>query len=146
MGITSPYQLAQMLKPLVGLTAREAIAALRLQTSLIEAGLPADLVASKTAKYREILHKRRASRIARTELSNAYNFGQQHSIVQALDAGFVEGEVEKTWMAGGRDPCDICLDNEAAGPIPLEEEFPSGDLHPAAHPQCECSCGYQVRR
>ena len=34
--------------------------------------------------------------------------------------------------------CGICLANQAAGPIPLGQKFPSGDKWPLAHPRCRC--------
>jgi hypothetical protein len=145
MGVTSPYVLAQRLKPLVGLTKREALAVARFELSLAEEGVSTSAAAAQTQKYAEFLHKNRAARIARTELSNSYNFGQFDSLKQAGMAGELPGEVEKTWMAGGTDPCDLCeeLDGET---VPIDQAFSSGHDHPTAHPQCECAVGYKVIR
>lgn len=35
--------------------------------------------------------------------------------------------------------CPRCLANQKASPIQLGQRFPSGDLHPLAHPRCRCS-------
>lgn len=144
--VTSPYVLAQRIKPMVGLTIREANAVAKLAATLMEQGMATGAITNQIANYAEFLHKNRAIRIARTELSNSYNFGQLDALRQATDQGWVPGTPEKEWMAGGADPCEICLDNEATGPISLDAAFPSGDEHPTAHPQCECAVGYRVRR
>lgn len=146
LGVTSPYILAQRIRPIVGLTQREALAVARFMATLTEEGVAANVINSQVANYAKFLHKNRASRIARTELSNAYNFGQLDSMRQATAEGWLPGVPEKSWMAGGANPCDICLQNEAAGPIALDSVFPSGHEHPTAHPQCECAVGYRVRR
>ena len=146
LGMTSPYILAQRIRPIVGLTEREALAVARFMASLTEEGVAANVINSQVANYTKFLHKNRASRIARTELSNAYNFGQMDSMRQAVAEGWLPGVPEKSWMAGGANPCEICQDNEAAGPIALDSVFPSGDEHPTAHPNCECAVGYRVRR
>lgn len=145
-GVTSPYVLAQRIRPIVGLTNRESLAIVRFMTALTEEGVAANAINSQVAKYAKFLHKNRAARIARTELSNAYNFGNLDSLRQAADGGWLPGMPEKCWIAGGADPCEICQANEAAGYIPLGEAFPSGDQHPTAHPHCECSLGSRVRR
>jgi len=35
--------------------------------------------------------------------------------------------------------CDICAENEAASPIPVDELFPSGDMAPPGHVNCRCA-------
>jgi len=146
LGVTSPYILAQHVRLHVGLTEREALAVTRFMTAMIEEGIPAARIAAQVEKYTTFLHKNRAMRIARTEISNAYNFGQMDSLWQANEAGWLPGEPEKGWIAGGQDPCDICEDNEADGYIALSAQFSSGHAHPTAHPSCECSVGYKIRR
>lgn len=146
LGVTSPYILAQRLQPLVGLTVKESAAVGRFIATLTEEGVSASAVNSQASKYARFLHKNRAARIARTEISNAYNFGQLESLKQARDAGWLPGEPVKSWMAGGADPCEICIENEAAGEISLDAAFPSGDTEPTAHPNCQCSQGLSVKR
>lgn len=72
----------------------------------------------------------RAALISRTEVVNS--FGQGLSIY-----GRESGAVGKEWQDTGAD--DICADNTAAGPIPFDADFPSGDTEPTAHPNCRCS-------
>ena len=146
LGITSPYILAQRVRPMVGLTSREAKAVIRFMAALTADGVAANVISGQAANYTKFLHKNRAARIARTELSNSYNFGHLDSLKQASTEGWLPGVPEKDWIAGGADPCDICLENEAVGFIALDAEFPSGDQHPTAHPYCECSLGSRIRR
>jgi hypothetical protein len=144
--VTSPYVLAQRIRPIVGLTVRETNAVTKFMAALSAEGVPANVITNQVAAYTKFLHKNRAQRIARTELSNGYNFGQMDSVKQAAAEDWLPGVPEKEWMAGGANPCEKCLENEAAGPIALEATFPSGHEHPTAHPQCECAVGYRVRR
>ncbi len=146
MQVTSPYILAQRIRPIVGLTHREAMAVSKFMIALMGEGVSADLITKQVANYTKFLHKNRAQRIARTELSDAYNFGQIDAIRQAVDEEWLPGQPQKTWMAGGINPCEICLANEEAGAISVDSAFPSGDDTPTAHPQCECALGYEVMR
>ncbi len=77
----------------------------------------------------------RADLIARTEVTNANSAGALASYQEARDAGV---ELRKEWLLGP-NPCEVCQENADAGPIDLDDEFPSGDMHPAAHPRCECA-------
>jgi hypothetical protein len=52
----------------------------------------------------------------------------------------VEG---KYWMPDA-EACPICVKNADAGVIGLDEDFPSGDPAPEAHPNGECSLGASV--
>jgi hypothetical protein len=72
----------------------------------------------------------RAGLISRTEVVNS--FGEGLSIY-----GRESGAVGKEWQDTGAD--DICADNTAAGVIPFDADFPSGDTEPTAHPNCRCS-------
>jgi hypothetical protein len=75
----------------------------------------------------------RAETIARTELKSAMSAGNAEGW---RASGVVTG---KQWQVSNDDVCDICLDNEAAGVIGLDEPFPSGDDMPGAHPNCNCA-------
>jgi hypothetical protein len=144
--VTSPYQLAHVLRPVVGLTVPETLACSRFYSGLLEEGIGMKAAAAQLEKYAGYLHRLRGDRIARTELSNAYNFGQMESVQSARNEGLIDGEVDKSWIAGGINPCEKCLGNEDEGPIPIDQAFSSGHDRPTAHPKCECSLGYQVRR
>lgn len=77
----------------------------------------------------------RAQMIARTEVGNAVMQGQLGSYKSMRDQGV---NIEKEWRAD-EDPCEDCIANEAAGAIPLNDDFPSGDDAPPCHPNCECT-------
>ena len=73
---------------------------------------------------------RRALTIATTEMARATS-------VASLDSYQEFGLEQVEWLA--LDPCEICADNEDAGPVNVGDEFPSGDTEPPAHPNCRCS-------
>ncbi len=77
----------------------------------------------------------RASMIAQTEVNDAYNQGR---IYTAVNAGFDQ----KAWDPDG-EACEICMANVDAEWIGIDEEFPSGDMAPTAHPNCDCSIDFQ---
>lgn len=75
----------------------------------------------------------RAEMIARTELAMAHSAG---TLAAWRRSGVVNG---KRWVISDlHDQDDICDINAAAGVIPLDASFPSGDDGPPAHPNCEC--------
>lgn len=77
----------------------------------------------------------RADLIARTEISNAQIQG---SLTGWRASGVV---TQKQWILGSEhDRDDICDENAAAGAIPLDADFPSGDDAPPGHPNCSCDC------
>lgn len=73
---------------------------------------------------------RRAVAIANTEMARAMSVASVETYA-SLDVQQVE------WV--GMEPCDICQENEDAGPIDIDTEFPSGDTEPPAHPNCRCT-------
>lgn len=73
----------------------------------------------------------RGRMIGRTETANALSQG-------SLDAMKDMGIEGKEWVWPGGE-CDICAENQAAGVIPIDQAFPSGDMAPPAHPNCECA-------
>lgn len=77
----------------------------------------------------------RAELIATTEIAMANSRSSLDSMRTARKAGV---KVKKSWLADP-DACDICLENEAAGPIDIDDDFPSGDESTPAHPNCECA-------
>lgn len=84
----------------------------------------------------------RAALIANTEIRRAHNEGSLTGMRGALDAGV---EVKKSWITSGHETvCEDCDDNEAAGPIDVDDEFPSGDDSAPAHPNCNCDIVAEV--
>ena len=73
-----------------------------------------------------------ADLIARTEVMRAMQLA-------ALDV-YRAAQVQKVrWVTHSANPCPVCIANEAAGPRWLGEPFPSGDVAPPAHPNCQCA-------
>jgi hypothetical protein len=77
----------------------------------------------------------RALNIARTETSKA---SVQGSLGAWQESGVVKGKFSQT--SNNPNVCDLCQDNEDAGVIGLDEDFPSGDDGPPYHPGgCQCA-------
>lgn len=76
----------------------------------------------------------RADLIAMTEVAAANSYGALAGYEEAASIGI---RVRKSWLML-EDACPICGENADAGPIDLDEEFPSGDLAPPGHPNCRC--------
>lgn len=91
----------------------------------------ADMVQASTAFSEE-----RAALIANTEIANANGQGKLAGWQAAAETGLV---LQKSWLTAGAC-CDDCAENEAAGPIDIDDDFPSGDDAEPAHPSCRCAC------
>jgi uncharacterized protein with gpF-like domain len=91
--------------------------------------------------YDEPISRDRAQLIAVTESARAYEAGN-HAFAQSIeDEGIA---MEKQWTTSHDDRVsDGCAENEAAGWIPLDEAFPSGDQEPPRFPGCRCYCMYR---
>jgi SPP1 gp7 family putative phage head morphogenesis protein len=99
----------------------------------LEQGLPADELADNIMDLTEFSADR-ATTIARTEIIRANNQGHLNAF---KGSGVVK---EKEWStAEDGDVCDECTDNEADGPIGLDDSFSSGDDAAPAHPNCRCT-------
>lgn len=49
------------------------------------------------------------------------------------------GVTKVAWQtAGDEHTCPVCLANEAAGAVKIDDRFPSGDAGPPGHPNCLC--------
>ena len=79
-----------------------------------------------------VFSKARAKLVAHTEVANA---NEQSKLIGWRVAGENGVVVKKAWLTA-TDPCDVCIDNEAAGFIDLDDDFPSGDDAAPAHPRC----------
>jgi hypothetical protein len=101
-----------------------------------EAGGSADQVVAAVKATFADFSDTRAEMIAQTEVNDAYNYGR---VELATEAGFDE----KAWDPDG-DACEeICQPNVDAGWIDIDEEFPSGDDAPTAHPFCDCGISFR---
>lgn len=109
---------------------REIVAA-QVETA-IEEGWSADRLATEIADG-AAFDAARAEVVARTELALANANG---AMIGYRDSGMVEGKV---WLTAEDDlVSDDCQANADAGEIGLDENFPSGDDAPPAHPNCRC--------
>jgi hypothetical protein len=72
------------------------------------------------------------------EGTKAYKTGTEYGMKQA------DNPWMKVWAIDPNlhDRDDECDENEAAGPIAIGEEFPSGDQQDPAHPNCGCNVYY----
>ncbi len=65
-----------------------------------------------------------------------------HYVLVAFNRGVAEAAAPDSsarWVVDdGGTPCPDCDDNALAGAVPKGEAFPTGDLHPPAHPGCRC--------
>lgn len=88
--------------------------------------------AKKTAQMIDTIidDPQQALMIARTEMARAVS-------IATRDTYKANGVEQVEWLVA--DGCDICQENEEASPLPIGEEFPSGDTEPPAHPNCECA-------
>lgn len=75
----------------------------------------------------------RAEMIARTEIIRSNGQGQLSAM---RGSGVVDKKAWSTSEDG--DTCDDCTDNADADAIDLDDDFPSGDDAPPAHPNCRC--------
>lgn len=76
----------------------------------------------------------RSSLIAQTELKMTHSAA---NIAGWRASGIVTGK--KSLLSADHKETDECDDNAAAGVIPLEEDFPSGDDADPFHPGCNCA-------
>ena len=83
----------------------------------------------------EAFSNERALNIARTETAGAVGHG-------SMEGAYVAGMDEKKWLASA-GACGDCEDNDDAGWIDIDDDFPSGDDTVGAHPNCTCDVIYR---
>lgn len=134
----APATLAARLRPFVGLTAREVRTVSALRSTLEEEGeLTSAQIDGAVARRADQLLDTRATRIARTEMAEAYNEGALQTVRLASEEGAVA--YVKVWLTGADERvCPVC------GPLhearaPLNSTFDGGRDRPTAHPGCRCT-------
>lgn len=149
-----PRDMARRIKPLIGLTDRDARAVMRYWMSLNEdaADLSQRRRDSMALEYSGRLLRNRALNVARTETISAANQGTLNAWKVARDNGFVLPESKKVWISamGSKRTCKYCraIDGQKVG---LDEKFHSALLGkdvngPTLHPSCRCSIGISTPR
>jgi SPP1 gp7 family putative phage head morphogenesis protein len=102
----------------------------------IEEGWSADELAHEIAGSIGFSDER-AQTIARTETIAANNQGNLAAYKDAAAQGIA---LMKEWLTAGDDlVSEECQANEDQGPIPLDDDFDSGDDAPPLHPNCRCA-------
>jgi hypothetical protein len=130
-GITVQQQ-AQLLRQVVGLNSRQAMAVLNRFDALTRQGLSDVRVAQLTSRYEMQLLRQRAEMIARTETRLAATASQQQVWREAVAEGLLdEGRAWQEFNALD-DACDICLDLDGT-------TWGIWDGGPDTHPNCRCS-------
>jgi hypothetical protein len=111
----------------------------RLQGAIADAwqagGTADDIVKAITDTYADF-SSARAEMVAQTEGNDAYNAG-----LRAMADEW--GADEKSWDGDGEACEEICQPNIDAGWIPIDDNFPSGDSEPTAHPRCDCGVNFR---
>mgnify|MGYP006273699821 FL=1 len=100
----------------------------RIGTVLADALNAGDSVAATAQRVNDVVDDaNQAMMIASTEMARA--------ITEAQMGMYREFGVEMLeWLVA--DPCDDCAENESASPIPIDGEWPQGDV--PVHPNCMC--------
>lgn len=145
-------ELAKIVRPMIGLTHRDATAVTNLYNARIKAG-DSPVVARRLADQAAERHlKRRAKTIARTELIDAANRGRQAAWAQAIGDGFIDPSiVQQKWVTGADERlCKIC------GPMNGQivdigaDFFSSANSNyysaPPVHPNCRCAVAMVERK
>jgi hypothetical protein len=137
-------EVSALIKPLLGLTSRDAQAVLNFRAALEEAGLRQDLLLKKVTAYADRKLAQRARTIARTELMQASNAGQHALWQQAISRGLLPATATRKWTITFDDRlCQRCL-AMSGQTVGMNDDFVSpldgARVHnPPLHPQCRCS-------
>ncbi len=138
----SPRESAQLIKPLIGLTDRQAKAVLNQRKADARKGLTQAQIDARSAKYSAKLLKQRAMMIARTELIAAATEGQIALWKKAQADGLLPPWTRKQWMVTPDDRlCPRCAALDGVSVL-LHEPFTEGTnavSGPPLHTQCRCT-------
>lgn len=134
-----PYEAAKNILPLIGLTRAQAQAVQKYRAQLASNGLTPKQVDDKSEQYADELLDLRADTIARSEIMDALNNGQEEAWLQAQEDGVLSEDATKEWITTPDElTCPQCepMDGKTA---PIGDEFEEGD--PPLHPNCRCTIG-----
>ena len=143
----SVEELAQAIRPLIGLTKQDAEANLRYFEKLRSNGVTPKRARDMALRDAARRHRSRAYTVARTELATAYNTGAHQATKEAQERGYL-GRMVKVWStADDERVCKICGPMEGKE-AEMDDNFQgirgswSTRLHPPAHPGCRCAVLY----
>jgi SPP1 gp7 family putative phage head morphogenesis protein len=137
-----PRDAARLIRPLVGLTRRQALAVMRRYEEDVKRGVGRAAALARSQRYGERLLRRRALTIARTETIAAASRGQLTAWQQARARGKLSPTARKLWLVTPDDRlCPRCRAMEgrtAAIDAPFVGPFGQA-LAPPLHPNCRCA-------
>jgi SPP1 gp7 family putative phage head morphogenesis protein len=145
-------ELGRLLRAQVGLTPKQTQAVNNFRQALVESDeeLAQDTIEHRVQNYVGRLERIRAERIARTELSFAYNKGTLEQMRQVNNNELAdETIVKRLHVAQDERTCNFCepLHNTIVG---FKETFPGATERlpnvntPPLHPNCRCAVIYEV--
>ncbi len=143
-----PRQGARYIRSVVGLTELEAGYVDKFRAGLTSAGeISSAQIVNRTEDYAGFLLRRRATRIARTELVTAFNQGTLAIMREAVAEGAFETVYKMWYTPEDERTCQFCeaLHEQVVG---IEETFPGltkrvpNTTTPPAHPNCRCTILY----
>lgn len=137
-----PRKAARLIRETVGLTDRQSAAVAAFAERLLADGVAEAKLLARVAKYADAQRSLRALVIARNELMEAANAGQQRVWELAVqDGALVPDRMVRKWLVAADDRlCDLCepMDGQTAK---LNEPFEDGTFRPPKHVQCRCTVG-----
>ncbi len=136
-----------MLRDSIGLNRIQTNALMNYQLSLLGSDMFPDQQAKLFNRYRDRLHRHRATAIARTETMAASNMGQQMLWEQADADGILDDGARRRWIVTpDQRLCKRCSpipSNPANHGVPLDGFFIDGFgtqvANPPAHVMCRCT-------
>lgn len=136
-----PRDQAMAIRPLIGLTERDATAARRRLDAALTDGVAPEKAAKQAERYEKKLLARRAENIARTETLSAENAGQDAAWQTAVDAGLLDAGRQREWIAtpGSERTCEMCLPmhgQRVALGVPFTDDEGGEIDRPPLHPSC----------
>ncbi|MBQ3337558.1 MAG: hypothetical protein IJG80_09160 [Selenomonadaceae bacterium] len=144
----APRQIAQQVRPLIGLNERQAQANIkyreRVYNKLVGNGMSEERAAARAEKaaltYAGKQHRFRAETIVLTENAYAYNRGAHMGVSQSIADGYM-GRCEMVWTTAGTNRvCGRCLELKDKVVGHTDE---SGVTIPPLHPRCRCAIMYR---
>lgn len=146
----APWELADSLKSVIGLTGKDIQAVENYRTAMLASGKSRTTVNNMARKYAKQLLAQRATVVARTEILKASNGGQQAYWKQGVSEGVIdEDEMERVWIATipSERTCNVCgIMHGTTAPIDGDFNSSFGPIEfPPVHPQCRCTTGLQFK-
>lgn len=136
----NPYDIAPLIRDLIGLHPRYAGAVYSYWAGLVNGGVMSDArIAAAVQAYYNRLLMARAENIARTEVLAAANAGKLAGYFDGILNGWVTPGAGKEWIAGPDDrTCPECADLDGTV-ILLDDFFNDTYDAPPAHGSCRCT-------